>query len=52
MIEIKKDREPDQLLRYRQQEGASYEQMDKEVKEELLEKLLKEQGHNCPMLAS
>lgn len=47
MIEIKKGREPDKLLHYRQQEGASYEQMDKDVKEELLEKLLKEQGHIC-----
>ena len=47
MIEIKKGREPDKLLRYRQQEGTSYEQMDKEVKEELLKKLLEEQGHIC-----
>jgi uncharacterized protein (TIGR02646 family) len=47
MIEIKKGREPDKLLRYRQQDDASYEQMDKEVKEELLEKLLEEQGHIC-----
>lgn len=47
MIEIKKGREPDKLLLYRQQEGASYEQMDKEVKSELLEKLLGEQGHIC-----
>ncbi len=47
MIAIKKGREPDKLLRYRQQEGASYEQMDKEVKDDLLKKLLKEQGHIC-----
>ena len=47
MIEINKGREPVKLLRYRQQDGASYEQMDKEVKEELLEKLLEEQGHIC-----
>lgn len=47
MIEIRKGREPDKLLRYRQQKGASYEQMDKDVKEELLEKLLREQGHLC-----
>jgi uncharacterized protein (TIGR02646 family) len=47
MIEIKKGREPDKLLHYRQQDDASYEQMDKEVKEELLEKLLEEQGHIC-----
>lgn len=37
MIEIKKSREPVKLLRYRQQIGTSYEQMDKEVKDELLE---------------
>lgn len=47
MIEIKKSREPAKLLRYRQQIGASYEQMDKEVKDELLEKLIREQGHIC-----
>lgn len=47
MIKIKKGREPDKLLRYRQQDGVSYEQMDKAVKEELLEKLLQEQGHIC-----
>lgn len=47
MIEIRKGREPEKLLWYRQQAGASYEQMDKEVKDELLEKLLKEQGHIC-----
>lgn len=47
MIEIKKGKEPEKLLRYRQQDDASYEQMDKEVKEELLEKLLEEQGHIC-----
>lgn len=47
MIEIKKGKEPDKLLRYRQQAGASYEQMDKEVKDDLLNKLLEEQGHIC-----
>lgn len=47
MVEIKKGREPDKLLHYRQQNGASYEQMDKDVKDELLEKLLSEQGHIC-----
>lgn len=47
MIEIKKGREPDKLLRYRQQPDASYEQMDKKVKDELLERLLQEQGHIC-----
>lgn len=47
MIEIKKGREPENLLRYRQQVGASYEQMDKEVKDELLDRLLAEQGHIC-----
>ena len=38
MVEIKKGREPDKLLHYRQQNGASYEQMDKDVKDELLER--------------
>lgn len=47
MIEIKKGREPYKLLKYRQQKGASYEQMDKDIKEELLDKLLEEQGHLC-----
>ena len=47
MIGIKKGREPDKLLRYRQQESASYEQMDRDVKDELLERLLHEQGHIC-----
>ena len=47
MIEIVKGREPDKLLKYRQQDGASYEQMDKDVKEELLKKLLEEQEHIC-----
>ena len=47
MIEIKKAKEPGSLLWYRQQKGASYEQMDKAVKEELLQSLLKEQGHIC-----
>lgn len=47
MLEIKKGREPDKLLRYRQQKGASFEDMDKEVKDELLERLLVEQGHIC-----
>ena len=47
MIVIKKGREPDKLLSYRQQVGASYENMDKEVREELLDKLMKEQGHLC-----
>lgn len=47
MIPIKKGREPVKLLHYRQQPGASYEEMDKETKEDLLEKLLQEQGHLC-----
>lgn len=47
MIEIKKEREPEKLLRYRQQIGASYEDMEPDVKSELLKKLLKEQGHIC-----
>ena len=47
MIEIKKGKEPEKLLLYRQQEGASYEQMDKDVKDDLLNKLMEEQGHIC-----
>ena len=47
MIAIKKGREPDKLLWYRQQTGASYEQMDQKIKEDLLTKLLEEQGHIC-----
>lgn len=47
MILIKKEKEPNKLLWYRQQKGASYEQMDKDVKEELLDKLIQEQGHLC-----
>ena len=47
MIRIKKGREPGKLLWYRQQDGASYEQMDKEVREELIDQLLREQGHLC-----
>ena len=47
MIEIKKGREPDMLLRYRLKEGTSYEQMDTDVKRDLLNKLLEEQGHIC-----
>lgn len=45
MIKIKKGREPYKLLQYRQQLGAAYEQMDKEVKDDLLARLLQEQGH-------
>ena len=47
MIKIKKGREPYKLLQYRQQLGAAYEQMDKEVKDDLLARLLQEQGHIC-----
>lgn len=47
MIEIKKDKEPTKLLAYRQTKNASYEEMDSDVKKDLLDKLLKEQGHLC-----
>lgn len=47
MIEIKKGKEPNKLLWYRKQKGASYRDMDRDVKDELLEKLLQEQGHLC-----
>lgn len=47
MIEIKKANEPKKLLLYRSEKEASYEEMDAEVKKELLEALLREQGHIC-----
>ena len=47
MIEIKKGREPESLIKYRQQKDASYEQMDRCVKEDLMRHLLREQGHVC-----
>ena len=47
MIEIKKGKEPAKLLTYRQTKGASYEEMDQDVKNDLLDQLLVEQGHLC-----
>ena len=47
MIEIKKGKEPAKLLAYRKRIGSSYEQMDSDVKADLMRSLLEEQGHLC-----
>lgn len=52
MIEIKKSREPRRLEQYRQKPGATYADMDKDeenkdLKKEVIESLLHEQGHLC-----
>lgn len=47
MIEIKKGREPQDLIDYRKKKFASYAGMPKNVKEKVLESLMKEQGHLC-----
>ena len=52
MIEIKKLREPKRLEQYRQKPGATYADMDKDeenkdLKKEVLESLMFEQGHLC-----
>ncbi len=47
MIEIKKGKEPKELLQYRRQDFASYTGMPPEVKKKVLESLLLEQGHLC-----
>lgn len=50
MIEIRKSREPKRLEQYRQKSGATYADMDKDeenLKKEVLENLLNEQGHLC-----
>lgn len=47
MINIKKGREPAELAEYRRLKGASYENMSGQLKEIILEKLLREQGHLC-----
>jgi len=47
MIEIKKGKEPDSFVRYKRNPNASYQDMDKDVKKELLESLIREQGHLC-----
>lgn len=47
MIEIKKGKEPKELLKYRKQENASYASMPSDVKKKVVENLLLEQGHLC-----
>lgn len=47
MIYIKKQAEPGKLLQYRHQPGARFDDMDADVKEQLRESLLREQGHLC-----
>lgn len=52
MIEIKKGREPRRLETYRQKPGANYADLNngednKDLKNEILESLLNEQGHLC-----
>ncbi len=47
MIKIEKGREPKELVEYRRKSGASYEGIDRSVKEKVLESLMKEQGHLC-----
>lgn len=47
MIYIQKKSEPDLLLKYRYQINARFDDMDSDVKIQLRESLLKEQGHLC-----
>lgn len=47
MIEIKKHKEPKELVWYKKQKGASYENMSGEIKQKVLDSLMKEQGHLC-----
>lgn len=47
MIYIQKKPEPNLLLEYRHQINASFDDMDADVKIQLRESLLKEQGHLC-----
>ena len=47
MIEIKKGREPKELVEYRQSPEASYENMDSNLKTIVLNQLMREQGHLC-----
>lgn len=47
MIEIKKFREPRKLESYRQKTDASYAGMKSDLKKEILDSLLQEQGHIC-----
>lgn len=47
MIEIKKGREPRELIEYRKSKFASYDDMPHQVKEVVLDALMQEQGHLC-----
>lgn len=47
MIYIQKRPEPNLLLKYRHQKNARFDDMDSDVKIQLRESLLKEQGHLC-----
>lgn len=47
MIEINKGKEPKELLQYRQQPFAAYEDMPSNLKQKVVKKLLSEQGHLC-----
>lgn len=47
MIVIKKGNEPRKLLQYRQKVFSSYADMPPDVKQEVMESLLLEQGHLC-----
>ena len=47
MIYIQKRPEPDLLLKYRYQINARFDDMDSDVKKQLRESLLSEQGHLC-----
>ncbi len=47
MIYIQKKPEPDLLLKYRYQKNARFDDMDADVKKQLRESLLKEQGYLC-----
>ena len=47
MIYIKKGREPAKLQQYKRKKAASFDAMDTDVKSEVRQALLKEQGHLC-----
>ena len=47
MIYIRKNSEPAKLLWYRHQSNARFDDMDADVKEQLRDSLLREQGHLC-----
>lgn len=47
MIYIRKKPEPQKLLEYRKQPNATFDDMDADVKKQLRDSLLAEQGHLC-----